>query len=197
MSIRHYAAGITAAVCVLLSPMAAADIKFPVSFAADVKVHTPGVAEPQDYAKYYVGEHAVRYEYTKMPERQLHAAILDFDAGKQWTLIPDQQTYFTFSLEGTDDADLVHFQPAEGSPCPEHAESENKGTEQVLGRETEQWTCEDADGLTTYWVDTRLAFPIRTENPDGSVIELHDIEEEDQPPEYFQVPQEFTEAQSQ
>lgn len=171
--------------------------EFPVPFAADVKVLTPGIAEPRDFAKYYVTETAVRYEYTKMPERQTHAAILDFEAGKQWTLIPDQQTYFTFYLDGVADEDLVHFQPTIGSPCPGTSESDQVGTETVLDREAEKWTCESgAEGVTTHWVDTTLRFPIRTEQPDGRVIELHNIREEDQPAERFEVPEQFTEASS-
>lgn len=144
----------------------------------------------QKVGKVYVGDRWLRTEIGQGKQRRI--LIVDTESKTRWMLNPELQEY----VKGAAPVRI----PLPGEPESLCGRNENlvcnqKGIEQVNGRNTEKWEIVVAqDGRkmrSLVWIDRGLGFPVREELPGGFVRELRNIQEGPQPAHLFQVPKAY------
>jgi len=156
-------------------------------FSADMKVNHSGGSST---GKIFFDAGHMRMEMTE----QGHNVIMITDSKTQVSdmVMPQQKMYMEFrgkSMMGRRMPDVHSFDSS--NPCASEPGSSCKklGTETVNGRVCDKWQFSHNGGeTTTYWIDQKLHFPIKSVNSDGSGMEFSNIKEGAQDPALFQPP---------
>jgi len=79
-------------------------------------------------------------------------------------------------------------------PCLGFTKSKKASTTRVAGRKVTKWYCGNAKGLddTVHYYDARLKRVIKVQQPDGTVLELVNIEQKPQDRKLFKIPSGYT-----
>jgi len=132
---------------------------------------------------------------------QGHQAMMIFDATNKigYMVMTEQKMYMEVHVDrpgrGPQMPKAKPMDPE--NPCGNDANMECKkaGTETINGRATDKWefTSKDGQGENyTAWVDRKLHFPIKTQESNGSSMELSNIQEGKQAGTLFEIPAGFT-----
>ncbi|HYA98423.1 MAG TPA: DUF4412 domain-containing protein [Methylomirabilota bacterium] len=120
------------------------------------------------------------------------AIIFDQSTRTTLMLMPQQRMYMEFHADQTNPmAGQVPRPPMAldaNHPCPTGATCGKQGTETVNGRVCDKWVSKDGDGTTTLWIDQKLHFPVKSQNPGGETWELRNVKEGRPDSSVFEVP---------
>jgi outer membrane lipoprotein-sorting protein len=119
------------------------------------------------------------------------------DAKTQTSQIMMHQQHMYMEMHGGQSSPMApsmpkietNFDPS--NPCAARPDVTCKkgGTETVNGRVCDKWEFTDKKGATTTtWIDQKLHFPIKTQNPDGTSVEFSNIKEGAPAASLFAVP---------
>lgn len=160
---------------VLSSSLAMAAPQQPPPFSATAVQKAPQSGEQT--AKMYVGENAVRTEYSR--DGQRYVEIVFRDSGRRVLLMPQRGMYMEQAPSGAPPAQAARDREPAANPCEgmPNATCKKLGTEKVDGREAVKWeisTQQDGNTMRSlHWIDTERQMPIREYFPDGTVRELN------------------------
>lgn len=158
-------------------------------------------AEQSPPGKIYVSEGKVRMENA---DGHGGALIADGAAGKTYVLMPQRKMYMDLATSGGKLAEAL--MPVDvDNPCPqwqkmaqagEHETGswscKNLGDERVNGRTAVKYAATASDGKVHYaWLDRKLHFLVKTQDPDGDGMELRNIKEGAQPASLFEPPADY------
>lgn len=108
-------------------------------------------------------------------------------------LLPAQHKYIsTTEIEEQADntGDDGPIELLANKPCLGFTKSKKASTTKVAGREVTKWYCGNAKGLddTVHYFDSSLQRVIKVQQPDGTVLELVNIEQKPQDRKLFEIP---------
>jgi hypothetical protein len=186
MTLRHAAIALGFA-CFIACPAAAQQ------FSADL-VTTGRQGGP---AKIYVSDGKVRMENQSAGPGTM---LADAHANTAYVLMPQQKMYIDMKSAGRMTQVFMPVDP--NNPCPQWQAMAKEGrkdttdwtckrigSETVNGRSTVKYQAASPQGETHYaWLDTRLKFLVKTQDPDGKGMELQNIKEGAQPASLFEIP---------
>jgi hypothetical protein len=139
----------------------------------------------------YFGGAKMRIELTLNGQNAI--ALIDPAAKQQYVLMASEQVYMQMPIGQGPNSSMVITGPTDPTnPCGGGSGNTNcvrAGSETVNGYETVRWTYTNSAGVGTQaWVSTRLRFPIKTQEDDGSTMEFSSIAEGPQPASLFAIP---------
>jgi hypothetical protein len=154
----------------------------------------------QKTGKIFVSKDKFRMEHSVPGQMEKMFIILRQDKKLTWTVFPDKKKYIESSLTEEDLKTPMHF-GAMGDMNVKTTE-EDLGTETVNGFEcrkkrihsTMTMMGREMKSSSTVWMCEELGFPIRTENEDGTVTELRNIQIGAQPDSLFELPSGFAKS---
>ena len=131
------------------------------------------------------------------------AMIADGKADKTYVLMPEQKMYMDMPAKGGQMTQI--FMPVDvQNPCPQWQKIMSKdkdnaitsckrvGEEQVNGRNAVKYQATGNDGKVHYaWLDTKLRFLVKTQDPDGNGMQLQNIKEGTQAASLFELPSDY------
>ncbi len=146
-------------------------------FSAEAVQEAPG--QPPQTARMFVGDGAVRTEYTRDGEPV--AEIAYRDSGRRLLLLPRKGAYREYVPEMPPPPKQTTLDPCAGLTA-KSVECKRLGEETVKGRDTVKWEIVTQRDHTTlrslHWVDKERGIPIREFLPDGTVLELEKLGDE-------------------
>jgi outer membrane lipoprotein-sorting protein len=155
-------------------------------FSADMVLKSDGETQVM---RYYKGKQKMRTE-TNMEDGRKIVSIIDIQASKMITLMPDTRTYM--EIEGIDESqdwfndDFLNAEDLDD----EDYETKKVGTEKVNGYVCDKYVSipkkPDLEKSTT-WFSRKLGFAVKSVSPSDS-MELTNIKEGSQPASLFTVP---------
>lgn len=140
------------------------------------------------HARMYWADGRVRFEYLDqgVPMVQifdtLNKKVIWLDTEKQVYLqqnLPDDSPLLTAHAVGTKGTQ------GRADPCVyfENAECTRLKTVEINGRKTAKWLITLNEGERDYhvfqWLDSEHAIPVRQENPDGSILDVHILDDQE------------------
>jgi hypothetical protein len=146
--------------------------------------------------KIYVADGKVRMENVGGPG----VMLADARANSAYVLMPQQKMYLDMKMTGRMTQVFMPVNP--NNPCPQWQEMAKEahkdasqwsckrvGNETVNGRSTVKYQAASPQGEVHYaWLDTKLNFLMKTQDPDGKGMELKNIKEGAQPASLFEIP---------
>ncbi|MFV2058902.1 MAG: hypothetical protein ACC707_20780 [Thiohalomonadales bacterium] len=148
----------------------------------------PGVSKKSEV---WMSKHGLRIA-TGGPGGQKMISLANID--NNYVLLPKQRKYIsTTEIQQQADRTTINDGPVNmfsNKPCLGFAKSKMSHVDKVAGRKVTKWYCGTAQGLddTVHYFDARLQRVIKVEQPDGTVLELVNIEQKPQDRKLFEIP---------
>jgi len=164
----------------------------PVQFKANVRMKDGSDGSTSTGVMYFGGS-KTRTELTKDGESMV---ILAEPASRSQTiLMPGDKMYMQMPI-GEGPVSIPVSGPSDPTnPCSSGGNTDcvKGATETINGYSAVRWDYTTAQGVRTRaWVSTKLRFPIKTEDDDGSAMEFSNIAEGPQPASLFAIPAGYT-----
>lgn len=139
----------------------------------------------------YFGGAKMRSELTV--DGQPVVALIDPTGKTQYLLMTNDKTYMQMPIGQGPGSSMTTTGPSDPTnPCAGGSGNTNcvqGGRETVNGYETIRWSYTNSAGVgTRAWISTRLRFAIKSQDDDGSSMELSNIAEGPQPVSLFAIP---------
>lgn len=164
----------------------------PVQFKANVKM-TDGSDGSISTGVMYFGGAKIRTELNKDGENVI--MLIDPAARSMFILMPSEKMYMQMPL-GQGPGSMFMAGPSDPTnPCGSGGNTNcvQGEAETLNGYQTIRWEYKSPQGVKTRaWISTRLRFPIKTIDDDGSSTEFTSIVEGPQPASLFAIPSDFT-----
>ncbi len=158
-------------------------------FSADLRM-TMGESMNMDGKVFFSGQ-KIRMEM-KMP-RGLTITIVDPAKQTTYMLVPEQKMYLEMNAATMQRRRAPELKPLDiNNPCANAPNTTCKkiGTDTVNGRACDKWEFTTSGHVSTFWIDQKLHFPIKTVTENSS-MELTSIKEGPQDPALFEVPSDY------
>jgi len=170
-----------------VAPLAAQQ---PLQFKASVTAKDGANGTPSSGTMYFGGA-KMRIELTLNGQNAI--ALIDPAAKLQYVLMASEQVYMQMPIGQGPGSSMTITGPTDPTnPCAGGTGNTNcvrGGNESVNGYETVRWDYTSSAGVRTRaWLSTRLRFPIKTQDDDGSSMEFSNIAEGPQPASLFAIP---------
>ncbi|MGD0467400.1 MAG: hypothetical protein ABSA54_03395 [Terriglobales bacterium] len=163
-------------------------------FSADLVL--TGHDRPAVYGHVFFG--GQRWRFDVASGGRVGGMIFDFAAQTFYVLLPQMKLYMEFhgdaSSMSMSPLSLSSLRPLDPSnPCAAASATDCKrlGSDTVDGRPCDNWQSSSAGITRVGCLDKRIHVYIRARSSDGRVTELHNIREEQQPENIFQVPADY------
>ena len=140
----------------------------------------------------YFGGAKMRTELTLNGQNVI--ALVDPAAKLQYLLMPSEKTYMQMPIgQGPGGTTVTITGPSDPTnPCAGgsgNTDCARGDKETMSGYETIRWDYTSSAGVRTRaWISTKLRFPIKTQDDDGSIVEISNIAEGPQPASLFGIP---------
>ena len=162
----------------------------PLQFRASVTVKDGSDASASSGTMYFGGA-KMRTELTLNGQNAI--ALIDPAAKIQYVLMTSEKVYMQMPIGQGPGSSMTITGPTDPTnPCGAGSGNTNcvrGATETVNGYEAIRWDYTSSAGVRTRaWVSTRLRFPIKTVDDDGSMMELSNIAEGPQAASLFAIP---------
>lgn len=174
----------------ILSALALPLVAQPTQFKASVTAKD-GANGTTSSGTMYFGGAKMRIELTLNGQNAI--ALIDPAAKQQYVLMANEQVYMQMPIGQGPSSSMTITGPTDPTnPCSGGTGNTNcvRGDKETLnGYETVRWDYTSSAGVRTRaWVSTKLRFPIKTMDDDGSIMEFNNIAEGPQPPSLFAIP---------
>jgi hypothetical protein len=181
-----------------ISPVSGQQPVAPSPFSADF-TETLAKAKQTVTGKMYWGFPKMRMDSNVPGGRPgMGQAIMIIDTSKQtmYMLMPQQHMYM--ELNGNQQNNpMASRAPKPPSydpnhPCGPDMTCQKTATETVNGRVCDKYVSTGSNGTSTAWIDQKLHFPIKTQDPNGNSWQLSNIQEGQQDASLFEIPAGYT-----
>jgi hypothetical protein len=181
------------ACALLIFAAAAALAQTPQPFSSDFTTTMPNGNTAT--GKWFFSPPKMRIDITSMGNSDNHMnVIMDTSTQTTYMLMPQQQMYIETHGNSGQGAPALNSlrQLGSGDPCAAQSNLTCKklGTETVNGRSCDKWegTDKNSGKATILWIDQKLHFPIKAQEPNGIEVNFTNIKEGAPDASLFKVP---------
>jgi hypothetical protein len=183
--------------CLLCGPARFASAEHEAAFTADLGAIKPGSQSKISVGRVYVSQSRIRIETRDLPDGFF---IVDTARPAAWFLRPRQRIFMDAKRSSPLTQIFVRVDPNDacrewqamervaGSPVETEWRCEPLGPDALGGTDTLKYQVVSRGKSGFRWVDPVRGFPIRVENPDGTVVTVEAIVDAPQAPPLFTVP---------
>jgi len=159
------------------------------SFKAQMRTRHKSNPEMRNLSDIWMSKHGLRVSSIGPAGRKMITLTL---LNETFMLMPEQKKYIK-SSEIEQQADNTSELPGgifSSKPCNGYTRTKKENKSKIAGREVTKWFCGMSQGLdnTIEYFDETLKCVTKVEQPDGTIIELINIEQKSLPKKLFELP---------